>query len=155
MLSSHSVQSPSPSPGLSFLRGSFSRRCRCGASAPRVLARFVFPLNSLESAFPKNTPLTPVESAVTRKRPGGGGLWLGGSIPRSLECAPIPEDIFPRLRFGCSWRQRYWDHRRSRGGRLFPAPRKGFSSPTTLQHIPEHLHGTPAWPFEAFRAGSG
>jgi hypothetical protein len=42
MLSSHSAQSPSPSPGLSFLRNSLPRRCRCGASAPRVFARFVF-----------------------------------------------------------------------------------------------------------------
>ncbi len=155
MLSSHSVQSPSPSPGLSFLRGSFSRRCRCGASAPRVLARFVFSSKLFRIRISKKHASNSRRIRSYEKTPRGRGLWLGGSIPRSLECAPIPEDIFPRLRFGCSWRQRYWDHRRSRGGRLFPAPRKGFSSPTTLQHIPEHLHGTPAWPFEAFRAGSG
>jgi hypothetical protein len=43
MLSSHSIQSSSPSPGLSFIRNSLSRRCRCGASAPRFFARYVFP----------------------------------------------------------------------------------------------------------------
>jgi hypothetical protein len=42
MLLSHFIQLPSPSPGLSFLRDSFARPCRCGTSAPRVFARFVF-----------------------------------------------------------------------------------------------------------------
>ena len=41
-LSSQSIQSSSPSPSRSFLRNSLSRRCWCGASAPRVFATDVF-----------------------------------------------------------------------------------------------------------------
>lgn len=54
---------PRPFADFSFLRNSFSRRCRFGASAPRFFAHFAPPLNSLESA-------------LTRKRPRGGVLLL-------------------------------------------------------------------------------
>src|SRR5580692_701214 len=51
-----------------LLRDSLTRRCSCGASAPPVLSRLVFPSKLFRMRSSKNTPLTAVESAVSKHR---------------------------------------------------------------------------------------
>jgi hypothetical protein len=87
MLSSHSSQPPSLSPGVFSLRNSSSRHCKCGASAPPVFSNFVFSSklfgirtskkhasNSRRIRSFKTQDLKLFRMCSYRKNQGGGGL---------------------------------------------------------------------------------
>ena len=94
MLLSQSDHSPSPSPGISFLRDSFFRPCRCGALAPRVFARFVFSSKLFRIRISKKhasnyrrirtfktQDLKPFKMCTSKKNGRGEGVLLLTSYP--------------------------------------------------------------------------
>jgi hypothetical protein len=107
ILSLHSIQSLSPSPSLSFLRNSLTRRCRCGASAPQVLSRLVFSsklfrmrsskkhaANSRRIRSFKTQDLKPFRMCSSRKKGGPSFSARLGAL-----CAGVHPDLVGALSF--------------------------------------------------------